>query len=132
MNTTKMKALAVNTAMALVMGVGATALFLPSVEDAVVKHRTDEKLAHIRQSLTHDPVSTARPAKQGAGDTVGNLRRGGTTATVSPNKHGGTQPTVSPNRHGGTQPTINPNRHGGTQPSVSPNKHGGTDAVGHG
>ena len=124
--TTKMKALAVNTAMALVMGVGATALFMPSVEKAVVQHRTDDKLAQIRQSRTHDPVSTVRQAKPGAGDTAGNLRHGSTDPTVSP--AGGTHPTVSP--AGGTDPTVSPA--GGTTPTVSPNKHGGTDAVGHG
>ena len=99
MNTTKtnkMKSRAVSAAMAVVLGAGATALLLPSIANAVAQHRTDDTLARIRQSRTHDAVSTVstvRQARQGADDMVGHLRHSATDDTVGHAKHGGVEHT---------------------------------------
>jgi hypothetical protein len=74
MTTTKsnrMKSLAVGAAMTLVLGAGATVLFMPSASAAVAGHGTDNTLGHVRSS------GSVRPAGHGADDTLGHVRHSG-------------------------------------------------------
>jgi hypothetical protein len=92
MNSTKshrMKALAVGAAMTLVLGAGATVLFMPSASAAVAGHGADDTLGHVRSS------GSVRPAGHGVDDTLGHVRHGGTDDTAVPMTGSGTSATAA-------------------------------------
>ena len=79
MGTTKsnrMKALAVGAAMTVVLGAGATVLFMPSASAAVTRQGANDTAGHVRHS--------------GADDTLGHVRHSGTDDTAVPMTRSGT------------------------------------------
>jgi|GEM_PF-3761536 len=76
--TNRMKTVVVGAAMTLMLGAGATVLFMPSASAAVARQGADDTPGHLRSS------GTVRPAGHGADDTLGHVRHSGSDDTAVP------------------------------------------------
>jgi hypothetical protein len=86
MNSTKshrMKALAVGAAMTLVLGAGATVLFMPSASAAVATHSAEDTPGHVRHSGADDTAVPVTRAGTPAAAAVRSVGPGGVSAPGS-------------------------------------------------